>query len=223
MEDAILYQELCKLISERRATLFNTIAPNRTRHIQLVLEDIFQSQNASAVLRTCDILGIQDVHVIETRNKYSINKDVSLGSSKWIDLHRYTDQDDPLDTCLNGLKKNGVRLIATSPRTENSTPLNELSIDEPMAILFGTELNGLTDRALSYADELMHIPMVGFTESFNISVSAAITLYQLRNKLHDSKRYFLNEQEQLTLKIRWAKSMLRASDDVEQTIKRQSS
>lgn len=208
------------MITDRRAELFDRIAPYRTSHIQLVLEDIYQSQNASAVLRTCDILGVQHVHVIEKRNTYTVNKDVSLGSSKWIDLHRYQTSNDPLRTCIDRLRKAGFRIVGTSPKTENSISLYDLPIEDPLAIMFGTELTGLTDRALSEVDEVMHIPMYGFTESFNISVSAAIILHHLVHRLRkDRPSSFLNKSEQLELKIRWAKSMLRDADDIEEHIK----
>lgn len=208
------------MISENRTELFDNIARDRTRHITIVLEDIYQSQNASAVLRTCDIVGIQDVHIVEKRNSYQVNKDVSLGSSKWTTLHRYREFKSPIEQCASTLKKNGYTLIATSPQTENSVSLNEISLDIPIAIMFGTELTGLSDEAIEFADKKMHVPMYGFTESYNISVCAAIVMYTLKQRMHETRsNNFLNHEEQVAVKIAWAKEMLRNADKVEEHLR----
>lgn len=223
MGDHELYEHFKEFISEERAALFDRIVQDRTRHVTVVLEEIYQSQNASAVLRTCDLTGIQDVHIIEDRNKYTLNKDVSLGSSKWVDIYRYHQPDKKettLKSCVHALREKGYRIVATSPLTKDSVSVNEINLDAPIAIMFGTELEGLTEQALALSDQRMYVPMYGFTESFNISVCAAITLYTLVHRMRNaSQNYRLNEAQQLQLKLHWARKMLRKSEAIEQRFK----
>lgn len=158
----------------------------RTRHLTVALEDIYQSHNASAVLRSCDCFGLQDVHIIENNNKYEVNPDVALGSSKWLTLHRYNEPDgDNTRRCLLNLKQHGYRIYATTPHKDDVTP-DTLPLDEKVALVFGTELKGLTSIAMDMADGHIRIPMYGFTESLNISVSAAILMQNITHRLRNS-------------------------------------
>ncbi len=203
-------------ISENKKNLFNRIIEYRTRYITVVLEDIYQPHNASAVLRTCDCFGVQDVHIIENRNIYEVNPDVALGSSKWLTLEKYnTAKNNTVDT-INKLKSKGYKIVATTPH-KNDTPLSQLDLSKKTALLFGTELKGLSDIALENADAFVKIPMVGFTESFNISVSAAIILHQLTEKLRASDyKWQLTDKEKLDIRLDWVKNVLKNSDLVEE-------
>ena len=203
-------------ISENKKELFKKTIEYRTRYITVVLEDIFQPHNASAVLRTCDCFGIQDVHIIENRNLYEVNPDVALGSSKWLTLTKYnTRENNTLDT-INKLKSDGYTIIATTPH-KNDTPLNQLDLSKKTALLFGTELNGLSDIAIENADGFVKIPMYGFTESFNISVSAAIILHQLTDKLRESEHCWqLTENEKLDIRLDWARNVVKKSELAEE-------
>ena len=140
---------------------------SRTRYLTVVLEDIFQSQNASAVLRTCDCFGIQDVHIIENRNPYEINPDVELGSAKWLNMNRYNKSGHNTLEAFTELRKKGYKIIATSPH-KNDLMIQDLPIEHKIALVFGSEREGLSDIALQNADAFVKIPMYGFTESFNI-------------------------------------------------------
>ena len=203
-------------ISENKRDLFKQIIEFRTRYITVVLEDIYQPHNASAVLRTCDCFGVQDVHIIENRNIYEVNPDVALGSSKWLTLEKYnTAKNNTVDT-INKLKSKGYKIVATTPH-KNDTPLSQLDLSKKTALLFGTELKGLSDIALKNADAFVKIPMVGFTESFNISVSAAIILHQLTEKLRASDyKWQLTDKEKLDIRLDWVKNVLKNSDLVEE-------
>lgn len=201
-----------RFVSANKLSLFDKVLGMRTRHITVALEDIYQSQNASAVLRTCDCFGIQDVHIIENRYTYSINPDVALGSSKWLSLHKYNKGDDNTLACYEALRAKGYRIVATTPH-QNDTLLGDLAIDKKIALVFGTELEGLSETAIRHADEYVKIPMYGFTESFNISVSAAIILHHLTEKLRRSGvEWQLSGDEQLDTRIMWAKSVIRHAD-----------
>ncbi len=199
-------------ISDNKKELFKKIIEYRTRYISVVLEDIFQPHNASAVLRTCDCFGIQDVHIIENRNLYEVNPDVALGSSKWLTLTKYNEEKNNTENTINKLKSEGYSIIATTPH-KNDTPLDQLDLGKKTALLFGTELNGLSDIAIENADGFVKIPMYGFTESFNISVSAAIILHQLTDKLRESKyNWQLTAEEKLDIRLDWVRNVVKKSD-----------
>jgi len=211
-----LLNHLLELISDNKRQLFENIIQYRTRHITVVLEDIFQPHNASAVLRTCDCFGIQDVHIIENKNEYEVNPDVALGSSKWLNLFKYNATENNTIDTFNALRKKGYRIVATTPH-KNDCTLDELNLDSKVALVFGTELNGLTETAINNADEFVKIPMFGFTESFNISVSAAIILHHLSGKLRKSPvNWELTEMEKTDTKLNWVKNVVKRSDLVEQ-------
>lgn len=198
-------------VSENKAKLFNSLILQRTRHITIVLEDIYQSQNASAVLRSCDCFGIQDVHIIENRNPFKVNRDVTLGSTKWLSLKKYNKKPANTADCYDHLRKNGYRILATSPH-KGDVMLDNLDIRHKLALVFGTELEGLSEYALKHADGYVRIPMYGFTESFNISVSAAIILHHLTEKMRGSDiGWKLNEEEMLDTKIFWMKKVFTKS------------
>lgn len=223
MTDHELYEQLAQFISPNKRELFDRIAPQRTRHITVVLEDIYQSQNASAVVRTADLVGLQDIHVIENRNAYQLNPDVTLGSSKWVDVHRYRTHGDNAMACVATLKGKGYAIVATSPRSTEITPEN-IPLDRPLAFCFGTELTGLSDTMMNAADIRMRIPMHGFTESYNISVSAAITLYTVMQRLRASNdvRWPLDEQALIALKLSWARKMVHSAAHLEERLRKDS-
>lgn len=199
---------LSQFISETRRAKFDTVLDFRTRHITIALEDLYQPHNASAVLRSCDIFGIQDIHIIENKNAYTVNKDIALGAPKWLNLHRYRKEENNSLDCIQKLKAQGYRIVATTPH-EKDCNLEDLSIDKPLALFFGTELTGISDTVREHADEFVKIPMYGFTESFNISVSAALCLHTLKEKLHKSTaNWHLNESEKDELLLRWLKNSI---------------
>jgi len=180
------YAYLSQFITENKRQKFEEVLQNRTRFITVVLEDIFQPHNASAVLRSCDSFGIQDVHIIENENTYELNPDVEVGSAKWLTLKKYNHKESNTLDCMQHLKSQGYKIIATSPR-KNDCSLHELKLDGKIALMFGKEKEGLSETALQNADGFMKIPMYGFVESLNISVSAAISLQHLSRQLRLSK------------------------------------
>ncbi len=206
---------LSQFISEHKLSRFEEVLQYRTRYLTVVLEDIFQPQNASAVLRTNECLGIQDTHIIEDKNRYALNPDVVVGSSKWIRLYKYRKAENNTLDCLQKLKAQGYRIVATSPHRDNYTP-DTLPLDQKTALLFGTEGDGLSDTALAQADAFVKIPMFGFTESYNISVSAAIVLSTLVRRMHEGNyAWQLHEEEQDELRLQWMKKVVKRYDLLE--------
>jgi tRNA (guanosine-2'-O-)-methyltransferase len=210
-----LIDYLSQFISETRRAKFDTVLNYRTRHITVVLEDLYQPHNASAVLRSCDIFGIQDIHVIENKNAYTVNKDIALGAPKWLNLHKYRQQENNSLDCIQKLKQQGYRIVATTPH-EKDCNLEDLSVDKPMALFFGTELTGISDTVREHADEFVKIPMYGFTESFNISVCAALCIHSLKEELHKSSiDWHLNDLEKEELLLRWLRNSIQKVELIE--------
>lgn len=210
-----LYERAADFFSENKRQHFDRLAPLRTRHIAVVLENIYQSHNASAVLRSCDCFGVQDVHVVEDRNPFNPAGDVAVGSSKWVDYYKHTD----IEAAYAHLRSKGYRIVATLPH-EKDTMITELPIDQPTALVFGTELTGLSAKAVELADAYVKIPMYGFTESFNISVCAALSLFYLTEKMRASNiKWQLSDEEQITLKLFWSMQAIRDGEKVIEKIK----
>jgi len=195
-------------MTEGRAERFRDVLSRRTRHFTVAVEDIFQLHNTSAVMRTCEVFGIQDLHVIEEKYGKTIDKEIALGAQKWVDVHRY----DSVAPCIARLKADGYRIIATSPH-EGSCLLEDFDITCRSALFFGTERDGLSDEVLKYADGFLKIPMVGFTESLNISSSAAIVIQDITHRLRQSGiGWGLNEEEILEKRIDWAEKTIKDID-----------
>lgn len=200
---------LSRFVTAHKQVLFERILDQRTRHLTVVLEDLYQTQNASACLRTCDCFGVQDVHVIENVNRFRVNRDIALGATQWLTVHRHSARPHNTLACLASLREVGYQIVATVPGRD-SVPLEEYDISPKTALLFGAETTGLSEDALAAADIRLHIPMHGFTESLNISNSLAICLHHLTTKLRQSEiDWHLNDQERLRLKIIWARSVVR--------------
>ncbi len=213
MIDQGLIDYLSAFITQNRLRQFQKIIKNRTRYITVVLEDIYQSQNASAVLRSCECFGIQDVHIIENKNEFTVNTDVSLGASKWIDLFKYNKKSFNTPEAFKALREKGYQIIATSPHV-NDTLLDDFNLDRcKTALVFGTEIAGITGYVEENADGFLKIPIVGFTESFNISVSAALILHHLTAKLRKANlTWQLNDEEQNELLYSWLTKSIKKSD-----------
>lgn len=210
-----LIKHLEQFATEERKETFKRVITERTRHITVALENIYQPHNASAVMRSCDCFGIQDVHVIENCNSYQINPGVALGSTKWVDIHKYSKAEFNTLECIDNLKQQGYTIVATTPHT-NDVNLDDLPVDKPLALFFGTEKTGLTQEMMDNADVFIKIPMYGFTESFNISVSAALTLQHLTTKMRKSEiDWNLNESEAEDLYLNWLRQSIKRSETLE--------
>ncbi len=194
--------------------MIDKVLGQRTRQITLVLEDIYQSHNASAVVRTCECLGIQDLHIIESSNKYSVNKKVLMGAYKWMNLIRYSGGANNTADCYKELRRNGYTILATDP-SPGGTSLLDVSVESKLAIVMGNELRGISDYALQHADGQVWIPMFGFTESMNISVSAAICLQSLVTRLRQTDKWKLTEEQQSSLRLDWYRKCVKRPEILE--------
>ncbi len=204
MDKQQIIDYLSGFINEERRERLESILRQRTRHITVVLEDIYQPQNASAVMRTCECLGVQEIHIIENRHEYRLNPAVVQGASKWVDFIKYNQADhDNTGACIKKLKQRGYRIIAMTPAPEGKS-VDQLDINEKLALCFGSEEPGLSDSLQALADEAVRIPIHGFTQSYNLSVSAGISLYTLVTALRNSSaNWQLDENDATDLYIKW--------------------
>ena len=206
-------------ITENRNDLMDGVLDKRTRHLTVALEDIYQPHNASAVMRSCEIFGVQELYAMEREYEFCPNNEVSMGASKWVDLYRYPKHNEEVMSttyeCLTDLKERGYQIIATSLR-EGCVPLEELDISKKTCLVFGTELTGLSEEGHGLADGFVQIPMHGFTQSFNISVTAALTLHTLSEKMRadQSIDWQLSDDEKAEIKFRWLYNSLASSDKI---------
>ena len=204
-----------EFITENRKQKFLKVLEKRTNHFTIAVEDVFQLHNTSAVMRSCEVFGIQNLHVIEEKFGKSIDKEIAMGAQKWVNVNRY---DSNLE-CVKTLKSKGYQIIATTPH-ENDCLLDDFDISKPSAIFFGTERDGLSEEIMKEADGFMKIPMAGFTESLNISVSAAIIIQNIMSRLHKSDlEWQLSEEEMITLRLAWTKNSIKDIKRIEQRYK----
>ncbi len=193
------------ILTENRKNRFLKVLENRTNHFTIAVEDVFQMHNTSAVMRSCEVFGIQELNVIEQRYGKRIDKEIAMGAQKWVDINAF----DSVSTCIETLKYKGYQIIATTPH-EKDCLLEDFDISKPSALFFGTERDGLSEEILQKADGFLKIPMVGFTESLNISVSAAIIIQNLTNRLRNSNiNWHLSEEEILIKRLAWAKNSIK--------------
>ena len=193
------------ILTDNRKEKFLKVLANRTNHFTIAVEDIFQMHNASAVMRSCEVFGIQELNVIEERYGKSIDKEIAMGAQKWVDINTF----DSVTNCIDTLKNKGYQIIATTPH-ENDCLLEDFDISKPSALFFGTERDGLSEEILKQADGFLKIPMIGFTESLNISVSAAIIIQNLTERLRKSDvNWKLSDNDILEKRLAWSKSSIK--------------
>ena len=200
------------ILTDNRKERFQQVLSKRTNHFTIAMEDVFQLHNTSAVMRSCEVFGIQQLNVIEERYTKSIDKEIAMGAQKWVDVNRF----DSISGCISSMKSKGYQIIATTPH-ENDCDLDDFDISKPSALFFGTERDGLSEEVLQNADGFLKIPMAGFTESLNISVSAAIIIQNLMSRLHKSDiKWQLSEEEILEKRLQWAKNTIKDIKRIEE-------
>ena len=212
-----LINYLSSFVTDNRKNLFGNIIKWRTNYLTVALEDIYQPQNASAVLRSIDCFGLQSVSVIENRNKFRVDTEVAMGSSKWLNIESYNSGENNTMEAIRSLRDKGYRIVATTPH-EGAVDLEDFDLEKgKTSLFFGTELTGISDIVKNEADEFLKIPMYGFTESFNISVSAAIILHYLTYKLRKNSKidWQLNSKEKDQILLDWLRSTINNSDAIE--------
>ena len=210
MKEKKILDHLQEYLTPRRRALFEKVLAQRTDYLTVVAQDVYQLHNTSAVVRSCDVFGIQNIHVIEEKIPRRIDKEIAMGAQKWVDINRYNSAKD----CLKKLREKGYQIVATSPH-DDSQLLEDFDISKPSALFFGTERDGLSEEIMNEADATIKIPMVGFTESLNISVSAAIILQSLTTKLRNSPvKWEFSEERKDEIRMDWTKKTVKNSEEI---------
>lgn len=220
-------QTICPVLEHLQAFLtparrrrIEEVLRSRTRHLTVVLENLYHEHNISAVFRSCDAFGVQDVHVIDRSATFRVTRDIALGTHRWLTLHCYQGQDDrgcgdPAAQCLSRLRNRGYRIVAAVPDAE-ARPLRTLDVSQPAAIVIGHEKWGVSEQLRAAADELVTIPMCGFVDSLNASVVAAVCLHDLTSRLRQSGlAWQLTSAEQDELRLQWTRQSVRQSQEIE--------
>lgn len=216
-EQNLILKTLSSQVSAARWGQMQAVVQERTDYITLVLEDIYEAHNAAAALRTCESLGVHDVHVIEKRNCLNLSKStVSKGAYKWLNVnyYSYVQSKDPLTLCLRNLKLKGYKNVAMT-LDKGAKSLDKVPLDQPLAIFIGTEKSGLSLEALNAADYFVHLPMRGFVESLNLSVCAALVLHTLTERLRcSSYPWAISETKKRQILFQWLKKCIKHWDKI---------
>ncbi len=214
-----IFEEFAELITPERKQRLVSTSLDRTRYATIVLEDVYQAHNISAVLRSADCFGIQDVTIIEEKHHFAVTKEIVKGASQWLDIKRYSERDgQDTDRCVSDLKKQGYKIVATTPHT-NDMLIHELPLDQKVVLIFGTEREGISSSVMEQADAFVKIPLYGFTESFNISVAAAITMYEITKRLRESSYdWRLSEEERIDLQLAWLGKTTAVGDKIKERL-----
>ncbi|WP_374401852.1 TrmH family RNA methyltransferase [Flavobacterium sp.] len=198
-------------LTENRKEGFLRVLKNRTKHFTIAMEDVYQLHNTSAVMRSCEVFGVQELNVIEQKFGKRIDSEIAMGAQKWVDVNRF----NTVQSCIDAKRAQGYQIIATTPHND-SCMLHEFDITKPAAIFFGTEKNGLSEEVIEQADGFIKIPMVGYTESLNISVSAAIIIQDITTRLRQSNIYWqLTEEEVLEKRLDWTRKSIKDIEFIE--------
>ena len=206
---------LSEFVTDYKNDLFRRLIAERTSYVTMVLEDFYQQHNCSAVLRSCDCFGIQNVHIIENMNTFTDNSEISMGASDWLTIHRHRKRENNTIETIDILKSQGYRIIATTPH-EQDTFIDQIDLHKgKMAFCMGTELTGLSDDVLTRADEFVKVPMYGFTESYNVSVCAALLMYSVVQRLRQTEiDWHLSDEERDQVVFAWYKRSIKASAQI---------
>ncbi len=201
---------LSEFVTERRIQRFESVLGERTNHLRIVVEDLYQGHNASAVIRSCDCFGIQYLHFIENKNTMKVNDEIALGAENWVNITKHKNAGE----CISELKQKGYWIVATSPH-KNNHAINTMPVHQKTALVFGTEISGISDEVIALADDFVKIPMYGFTESFNISVSAAICMYEITKRIREEvNNWKLEEEEREEILLEWLKRSVEQSEEI---------
>ncbi len=199
-------------ISAHRLQKIKNVLAQRTRHLTVVLENLYHPENGNAVMRSVECFGLQEMYVVQEKYDWKYSLKIARGAAKWTDVHAYSSENGGAAACYQQLRERGYQLVATDPQPGSFTAQN-LDISKPVALIFGTESTGVAPETLAMADARIHIPMVGFTESFNISVSAGILLAQLRQRLEaEVPHWQLTEADQVAIYADWLAKSVRHAD-----------
>ena len=211
-EKLIAYLE--EFVTEERKEIFQKVLKDRTRHFTVVLEDLYQKHNTSAITRTCDVFGVQDMHVIENKYNAYMSGQVGKGSKKWLTFHKYNEKEHNTQDCIDNLRALGYQIVATTPH-EKSNFVGDFDVTKKSAFVFGVEKEGVSDMMLEQADAHLKVPMYGFTESLDVSVAAAIVLQDVTTRVRGTEiDWKLTNKEERDVYLNWLQKSIKSIDKI---------
>lgn len=210
MNNKKIFQHLQQFLTDERLEKINHFAPESSDFVLPVIEDVFQFRNAAAIVRSVEACGFHKIIAMESEHEFNPNLRVTKGAETWVEVEKLPHN---LDS-LREIKNRGYKILAVSPEN-NATMLSDYDLKEPVALVFGTEAAGVSEEILDFANETLAIPMYGFTQSFNVSVAAAICVYELKQKLLRSNLdYKLSEEKLWEMKVRWAMNSIKSGEQI---------
>ncbi len=210
MKNQKIFEYLQQFLTEERCQKIERFSQESSDFVLPVIEDVYQFRNAAAIVRSVEACGFHKIVAMESENEFNPNYRVTKGAENWVEVERLPHN---LES-LKQIKNRGYKIVAVSPEN-NATQLSDFNISEPVALVFGTEKEGVSAEILDFADETLSIPMYGFTKSFNVSVAAAICVYDLRQKLESSEINFkLSEDKLWEMKVRWAVNSIKSGEQI---------
>ena len=210
MKNQKIFEYLQQFLTEERRQKIEHFSQESSDFVLPVIEDVYQFRNAAAIVRSVEACGFHKIVAMESENEFNPNYRVTKGAENWVEVERLPHN---LES-LKQIKNRGYKIVAVSPEN-NATQLSDFNISEPVALVFGTEKEGVSEEILDFADETLAIPMFGFTKSFNVSVAAAICVYDLRQKLESSEINFkLSEDKLWEMKVRWAVNSIKSGEQI---------
>ncbi len=215
---------LLPLVTDERIARIDRVLAARLQSVAAIVEDTYDPHNAAATIRTCEALGLQDLHVVAASERFAAAKGVTRGAHQWIDVHDWARPED----AAAALHARGARIYAAmpgatasvasrNPRVASSTAalsIDEVDVTAPIAVMFGNEHAGLSDAAVRACDATVAVPMFGFTESFNLSVTVALATSRLaaRRRAQLGATGDLDDARRVHLRARWLAASVRAAE-----------
>lgn len=199
------------LLTPERIARIDSVLDARLASLTAAVEDTYDPHNAAATIRTSEALGLQELHVIEPGERFSAVKGVTRGAHRWIELHRWPGA----EVAAAGLKARGFRVYATLPDAR-AVSIEDVDVSTPVAVIFGNEHEGVSPAAIAACDGTLTVPMFGFTESYNLSVTVGLAMSRLaaRRRAHLGAQGDLDPERRARLRARWFALRIRAAVNV---------
>jgi tRNA (guanosine-2'-O-)-methyltransferase len=190
---------LAPILTAERIARIDAVLAARLASVVTVVEDTYDPHNAAATIRTTEAIGLGELHVIEHAERFSVAGGVTCGAHRWIDLHRWSSA----EAAVGGLRARGFRVFATLP--DAAASIDDVDVTTPIAVAFGNEHAGLSRAAIGACDGAIRVPMFGFTESFNLSVTVALAMSQIaaRRRAAIGSPGDLDDRRRRELRARW--------------------
>jgi len=199
-------------LTDERLQRLTEVAYNRQQDLTVILENVHDPHNIGAILRTCDSVGIHEIFVIYTEERLTAEGNIepgktsSSGSDKWVKVNLFRD----VETCFEAVRKSYDKILATA-LSKDAKDLYDLNLSSSLALLFGNEAVGLSEKAISNADGNFNIPQIGFVKSLNISVACAVSVYEAYRQRTAQKE---NEQN-----VEWKENLVEKYRSIHETTK----